>query len=421
MIKQGLVSLQRRKVAGLFLLWIFCLLSFSPLTLVSAAPVCASANSDGDGDGYGWENGETCLVSAPPQRDQLPLCTDPLADPDGDGFGWESNASCRVSAPTSARPRCQLSASDPDGDGFGWENNTTCIAQYSGTPAAVISAGLLREEKVTLRTPACSDFRFDTDGDGYGWENSRSCTFFNAGDGGRNITDVILVTGQSNALGAESGRMDPLGYDPDLDSSVRRVYSFSKSGWGIAGLRQIWDLDWYPRGDIGGPPANNFAFHFGKNLVRRDASAVIGIIMITAPGEAIDHWNRNSDFFAGISNKVQLALDALPGEQKVRGILWHQGESDYNADDYYSDRLRNLISDFRSQNWFAEDGVFICGETLNSPVNERLSRLNSDGDSLTGCVPSTGLVSVGDDVHFNAQSLRTLGARYADKYQSLAR
>lgn len=410
---------------------LFCCAS----AVVTARPVCNDENSDSDGDGFGWEAGETCVVAentneAPASgnnsgRDK-PLCQSTLSDPDGDGFGWENNQSCRVVSNTatttgssSTKPECSSASADPDGDGFGWENNRSCVvsaANNTNTSIGSLSTWL-PEEKVTLRVPACSSQRFDSDGDGFGWENSQSCTFKNAGDAGRNITDVVLVTGQSNALGAETIPYDP--YDPALDSPVKRVYAYSQNGWGIAGLQQIWDRGWYPRSDIGGEPANNFAFHFGKTLVRRNADTVVGIIMVTAPGAGISHWDSDGDFFARIDSRVRAALNALPGNPKVSGVLWHQGETDYYSTDSYGSQLRTVIGNFRSQSWLANGAVFICGETLNSPVNERLMALNADGEAATGCVVASDLQSVGDDIHFDARSLRTLGKRYADKYQSL--
>lgn len=83
--------------------------------------------------------------------------------------------------------------------------------------------------------------------------------------------------------------------------------------------------------------------------------------------------------------------------------------------------LQQLIDNFRGRSWFASDGLFVCGETLNAPVNEQLRALNTDGDARTGFVSATGLESLGDEVHFNAASLRVLGSRYADKYRSMSR
>lgn len=143
--------------------------------------------------------------------------------------------------------------------------------------------------------------------------------------------------------------------------------------------------------------------------------------MITAPGAGIQHWDLDAGFFDLIDTKVSAALDALPGTATVRGILWHQGETDHYDTDYYRDRLRTLIGNFRARSWLADNAVFVCGETLNSPVNAALTALNTDGDPSTGCAQASDLNSIGDGVHFDAQSLRELGARYANKYQSLTR
>jgi len=322
---------------------------------------------------------------------------------------------------TTTKPICQRTDSDPDGDGYGWENRASCIALATSESNGQVTGQLLAEEKVNLKIPACSEFKFDPDGDGYGWENSRSCTLRSYGDGGLGITDLVLVTGQSNALGSQTSWLDPLSFDEGLDSPVSRVYAYTNHGWSVAGLRQIWDHNWYPRSDIAGNPANNFAFHFAKHIVRKDPNAVVGIILIAAPGESIQHWASGGEFFNEIQSKVKAALQSLPAGVKVSGVLWHQGESDYYSNDYYEDALQTLIGNFRARPWFVPQGLFVCGETLNAPVNASLRKLNTDGDNRTGCALAEGLTSVGDDVHFNAESLRELGKRYADIYWSLKR
>jgi hypothetical protein len=394
---------------------------------------CESAASDPDGDGFGWENGRSCRVSGFGQ------CRQANSDPDGDGFGWENNASCRMPQNSSVRPQCTNPAFDPDGDGFGWESGQTCVVVVGGMPAcqlansdpdgdgfgwengrscAVTGAPQLDEEPYNLPYPACSASRYDPAGTGYGWENSQTCTTRNYGDSSK-ITDIVLVTGQSNALGAETVLQETGAFDETLDSPVQRVYAYSNTGWTIAGLRQIWDLNWYPRSDISADPANNFAFHFAKQLVRTDSSKVVGIILVTAPGESISHWDKGQAFQQKIANTVTAALAALPHKSAIDAVLWHQGESDYYDTAWYGSKLSQLIGDFRSEPWVQSQSLFICGETLNSPVNARLRALNSDGDSRTGCVSSQGLGSVGDDLHFSTRSLRVLGARYADKYREL--
>ncbi len=387
----------KQLIAGLVLVVIAAPVS------VFARPDCVSPDSDPDGDGFGWENGASCTVVA----SQKPWCQSRDSDPDGDGFGWEHGASCKVGSTRKAI--CLNPASDPDGDGFGWEKGQSCLV------------GQATEEIVTIRFPACSHSRYDSDGDGFGWENSTTCSSRVVGDAGRSITDLVLVTGQSNALGGETAFLDPDSYDVQLDSPVKRVYAYTSNGWSIADLRQIWDLNWFPRTDITGQPANNFAFHFAKQVALSDPDRVIGFILMTAPGEAIAHWDRGGDFFNGINTTVETAIAALPGRPTVKAILWHQGESDWYDTAYYSSKLSTLVNDFRRERWFNDDGLFICGETLQAPVNRRLLALNNDGDHRTGCVSSSGLDSVGDGVHFSAAALRKLGGRYAGKYLDLMR
>jgi hypothetical protein len=376
--------------------------------VVATVGTCRSAESDSDGDGFGWENGKSCRVTSAPVT-----CQNADSDPDGDGFGWENDRSCRVVAGSAgATPVCRSAESDPDGDGFGWENARTCrVAGSTEKPSA--------EERYTLRHPACSDPKYYTGG-GYGWENSTTCTARNFGDGGAAITDVVLITGQSNALGVETILYEPDRYDERLDSPVKRVYAWTSTGWTIASLRQIWDRNWYPRSDIDADPANNFGFHFAKQMVLADPSRVVGIIMVTAPGHSISHWDKEGAFYQHMETKVTAALGALSHKSALDGVLWHQGESDYYDNDYYSEKLRTLIANLRAEPWLSSEAAFICGETLNSPVNNRLRLLNTDGDSKTGCVSADDLESVGDDIHFSTDSLRTIGERYATKYRQLS-
>ena len=110
--------------------------------------------------------------------------------------------------------------------------------------------------------------------------------------------------------------------------------------------------------------------------------------------------------------------------------MWHQGETDWSRDgsndpdledfppnDYYSNKLWNLINNFRTESWFGTDRPFICGETARSPINTRLNALNRDSDNKTACVPGEGLSTYDEEqVHFDAEGLRQLGANYAEVY-----
>lgn len=99
-------------------------------------PACSSADSDPDGDGYGWENEQSCIVSAKPLNNtastSFPVCNSASSDSDGDGYGWENEQSCLVATDTGNVDSiiyCASADSDSDGDGWGWEMNQSCVVR----------------------------------------------------------------------------------------------------------------------------------------------------------------------------------------------------------------------------------------------------------------------------------------------------
>lgn len=229
------------------------------------------------------------------------------------------------------------------------------------------------------------------------------------------ITDLILVTGQSNALGADTS------YDPSQDGPDNRTFAYTQNGWQVADLHQIWDQGWFPRGDPNTDPSNNLSLHFGKQVTASDSRRVVGFVLVTAPGQPISHWQPNGEFFNSIRSKVSRAISELPSKSRIDGLLWHQGESDGEDDPAYATALYELISAFRSESWYGYNRPFICGETATLPVNRQLNRLNSDNDPHTACIAAEGLSTRGDDAHFTAAALRTIGRRYADQYLKMTR
>lgn len=350
----------------------------TPDTVSTARPTCVSANSDPDGDGFGWENSATCIVApgsilTPPAESTTPA---------------EETAS--TSEPTPARPDCLRADSDPDGDGFGWENNQTCLV----TDASTVDA---------LRSEPANDSSNTNTG------NSNGNTTVTAAD----ITDLILVTGQSNALGAGTA------FNATLDAPNSRVFAFTNNGWQVANLNQIWDLNWHPRNHPNTDPSNNFSIHFGKTVAENDSAKVIGFVLASAPGARIANWELGSGFYNEVQAKVLDAINQLPHKSAIDGILWHQGESDGVDEQYYTDALYTFISNLRSEPWVASNAPFICGETKIASVNNRLNGLNRDSDPNTACVQAIDLPTRGDNRHFNAEGLRTLGARYGRAYLNI--
>ena len=365
----------------------------------------------------------------------------PCIDSDNDGFGWNGIATCTpdsprpvtsAPAPAPAPPATPVTTTgaatpgpciDTDNDGFGWNGVATCRVGSAQSNQRTTSTSVANQ----ATTPVSAS------------SNTQSQTT----PGIEDLTDLILVTGQSNAQGAESNVSLAV-----LDAPNNKVFAFTdESGWQVADLRQHWDGPNQVRhpgnNNLIFPtntPHNNFALHFGKSLVALDSRRVVGFVLATSPGAGIRQWRRGSSFYNSLTNKALTALNAS-NKTSFDGILWHQGETDflYNgtadvnatasekvAPNYYPDELSRLINNLRQEPWFSTTTpVFICGETQKTssnpaPVNRRLLALNNDNDRHTGCVNSDGLQTI-DGTHFDAAALREIGRRYANKYIELNR
>ena len=121
-------------------------------------------------------------------------------------------------------------------------------------------------------------------------------------------------------------------------------------------------------------------------------------------------------------------------------MIWMQGETDWLAEgsadggatgfvstdsdfyrNYYPNKLRQLISNLRSEVWFGHSAQFICGETKRAQLNPHLMALNDDGDNRTSCAAASDLPTRASDefnIHFSSEGLRTLGSRMAELYLS---
>ncbi len=400
------------------------------VTMSSSDPVTQTLPSaggciDSDGDGFGWNGVATCIPDSSPSSNTSGSFAGACLDPDGDGFGWNGVSTCIPDSSTSSDNSATTGSTagacvDSDGDGFGWNGVATCIVgvtepNTASNPSPNPQANPAPASVPDITSPDIS-----------------------------NLTDLILVTGQSNAQGSDTQVSLSV-----LDAPNNRVFAFTdEDGWQVADLRQHWDGPNEPRHPgnnalifSSNTPHNNFAFHFAKSLVALDPNRVVGFVLATAPGAGIRQWDRGSSFYNTVSNKAMTALNAS-SKTSFDGVLWHQGETDFlfsGTSDlaapaserliagYYPARLSTLIRNLRQEAWFSGDrAVFICGETQKTnpdvteiaPVNRRLMAINNDTDRFTGCVTADGLPTK-DGIHFNASALRELGKRYAEKYLQL--
>jgi len=231
---------------------------------------------------------------------------------------------------------------------------------------------------------------------------------------------LFLLVGQSNMAGR--GTVTPADQVPHP-----RVLMLDKSG---AWVPAVDPLHFDKPAMVGVGLGRTFA----AVVAEATPGVTIGLIPCAVGGSPIDTWTPGTYYQATQSHPWDDALRrarlALPAGT-LKGILWHQGESDANrtlAPDYEK-KLHALVARFRAE--LAAPAVpFIVGQLgvfPDSPWDEFKHRIDAAHRALpakvphTAFVPAEGLGHKGDKVHFSADAYREFGRRYAAAYLKLVR
>ena len=224
---------------------------------------------------------------------------------------------------------------------------------------------------------------------------------------------VVLLTGQSNSLGA-GGKQEP--WHPD-DQPVEGVLGWDclTGRWRPARLDD-WSLGLKP------PGLQCAGFHFARYLKRRYPGARVGVVVVGEGGQSIRRWNRKlgpADIYDASAAHVRAALaDSWTGS--VCGILWSQGQGDADLDvGMYRACLRGVIDQYRGEPFCSPRTPFVScelpGKRYASGHADRQTEahrdLDRDADSKTAAVFSANL-ETSDPFHFTTESHRELGRRY---------
>lgn len=236
--------------------------------------------------------------------------------------------------------------------------------------------------------------------------------------------DAFLIAGQSNA----GGNGDP--FDLQMDCSP------------IEGCKQ-WDTATQTVIDIANPlkhhtiPAKvrvGFGYHFAKNYWLRTRRHVLLIPRAHGGTRLCIEWYPYAPFGKSLQSAIEQANVALEATgATLKGILWHQGESDTRfspTQDLYLQQMLTLLREMRTQITGAEDIPFICGEMVRewvavTPAAVPIQRAISEFPRMsynTACVSSEGLRGnpwPNDKIHFSAPAQRELANRYLEAYFSL--
>lgn len=173
---------------------------------------------------------------------------------------------------------------------------------------------------------------------------------------------------------------------------------------------------------------------FGIQIAEAHPGITVGLIPCAVGGSPIDAWQPGAFYAPTRSHpwddalrRAKLALQS----GVLKGILWHQGESDANDKlaPGYEAKLHDLIQRLRAE-LAAPEVPFLAGQMghfPDSPWNEAQKQVDQAHRDLPTRVPHTAFVSAeglrhkGDKVHFDAASYREFGKRYAEAYAKLTR
>lgn len=169
---------------------------------------------------------------------------------------------------------------------------------------------------------------------------------------------------------------------------------------------------------------------FGRVLADADPAISVGLIPCAVGGTPLSRWEKDGDLYKQAVDRAKAAM----ADGTLRGILWHQGESDSGKAETaqtYGKRLAQMVGDLRAE-LGAGDVPFVAGqlgEFLAKPkveseppfyavVKAAIATLPQNAPR-TAVVPSTGLEHKGDKIHFDSPGLREFGRRYAAAMQKL--
>ncbi len=228
------------------------------------------------------------------------------------------------------------------------------------------------------------------------------------------MIQTFLLIGQSNM----AGRGGP-GTVPDLSNPD--VLMFRDGVWQHA--VEPLHTDYPARAGIG--PGMSFA-----DALQRRFGVRVGLVPCAYGGSALREWQPGERLFTAAAASTRAALRS---GGVLRGVLWHQGESDsmrqHDATTYAArfwtmyQPLMEQIGGLAVPFVVGELGAFLAdfpGEfAYFRTTNDQLAAIATRAPQFAW-VATAGLTDVGDHLHFDAASQRELGLRYAEAWESAA-
>lgn len=222
---------------------------------------------------------------------------------------------------------------------------------------------------------------------------------------------LYLLAGQSNMAGR--GDLDERSHEVD-----ERVLAMNRAGdWTYAVEPLHFDKTAAGAG---------LGKSFGEAVAAESDQAVtVGLVPTAWGGSPITSWEPGAEHEQTQSHPwdeaIVRAKKAMESGE-LKGIVWHQGESDSKPGEaeQYEKRLTNLIARFRNE-LNAPELPFIIGQMAkleSKPWSSSKSLVDQASQNVADADPNVHFVNsdeltLRDEVHFDTESLREFGERYA--------
>lgn len=168
----------------------------------------------------------------------------------------------------------------------------------------------------------------------------------------------------------------------------------------------------------GRPNSFGLGIPFAKEYMKRNPGITVGLLPCAYGGKRMDLLKEGSGLYKAAIGRCRFAQET----GTIKGILWHQGESDAFHEERrnsYEAKLHQLVASFR-RDLRIPDLPFISGEiTLKYPKTNPVQMANRtlpEKLNNTGWVTIEGLTFVDGEkkVHFDRESYIKLGHRYCE-------
>lgn len=239
--------------------------------------------------------------------------------------------------------------------------------------------------------------------------------------------EVYLLAGQSNMDGR--GDAAKLSLDPAALASSAIIF-YRNPPRGTESWQPLAPGFSVPPGFRDAIPSGKFGpeIGFATTMHRVDSDHHIALIKGSRGGTSLrKNWHpgepnkpdTQGDCYRNFLETVGIAREQLVEAghtYTIRGLLWHQGESDKQllADDY-AERLETFIDRIR-QDIGAGDFPMVIGEVFDNGQRDSVraaARRVATATSGIAFAPSAGLSTWDDGTHFDAASQLRLGRRFA--------